>query len=177
MDKATKAPWTPRSGKDEISGYVWLPRMLDKARHLMQGPSDGYLALEDSYMDRLLLQHWKLKGDQIRGWVKEGLDDAAIAARIAAHAGEDEPARSAWSESFRQKYGIVLGLIDATEERVPAGVGGEVLRVVGRASNQIYDKVTEARPWQLALGVAGILVGGVVAVLVTSALRDQSGPK
>lgn len=122
-------PWAPRSGYEQVGGYVWLPRLLDKVRQVVSGAPGEYYALETSPIDQAALGMWHVTGDQIRAWVIEGLSDEAIADRIASATGADEAGRRAFTRNFLLMWGPALLVFDADEGRLK-GPAGAVLRAV-----------------------------------------------
>jgi hypothetical protein len=137
--------WHPRSGFDEAGGYMWLPRLLDKLRRAEAQPDVPYLILAASPLDAFFLADHRLKGDQLRGWVREGLSDEQIAERIAAHAGEDAAARARWNLGFKLKYFLFLKALDADEGRLGAGPGVAALKAVADASFLIASRLNGLR--------------------------------
>lgn len=119
--------WAPRSGYDQVGGYVWLPRLLDKVRRVHSGAPGEYFALETSPIDQSALGMWRVTGDQIREWVNEGLSDEAIADRLAEATGTDEAGRRAFTRNFLLLWGPALLVFDADEGRTK-GPAGALLR-------------------------------------------------
>lgn len=132
---AAASEWHPRSGHDMVDGYVWLPRMLSKARRGRTDALGDYLSLENSMMDSFFLRGLGLTGAQVRGWLDEGLADEAIVARIAEVAGHpDLAARERWSRGFSRKFGLAFTAIDADEDRLPPGPLASLLRAALNAA-------------------------------------------
>lgn len=126
--RALTTPWLPRSGFDEVGGYIWLGRLLDKARRLQEGGDLGdYLLFEASPMDGMALRGWKVTGVQLAAWVAEGLSDEAIAHRVAAAAGHDPAAQRRWNGRFLLLNGLFLKGNDADEGRIPPGLQATLL--------------------------------------------------
>src|SRR5687768_7179395 len=121
-------PWNPRSPHESVAGYVWLPRLLDKARRALVDPLTGHVSLDDSFMDTRFLKAHGLKSGQIVAWLREGLADAAIADRIAEHSGRGDADRETWSRRFTWFYKIGFVAIDADEGRRRPGPMTSVLR-------------------------------------------------
>jgi hypothetical protein len=128
MSDAAMPTWSPRGPLAEVGGYIWLPRLLDKARQLAAEPNVGYVSLDASFMDTQFMRALRLSSAQLDGWIKEGLSDEAIAARIAQHAGHDEAAAAAWSARFSGKFGLAFLAMDADEGRMAPGPLQQVLK-------------------------------------------------
>ena len=54
--------WHPRSGFARVGGYVWLPRMLDKVRHVLETGNPNYYMLEASPVDQAALAGLRITG-------------------------------------------------------------------------------------------------------------------
>ena len=121
----------PPSPFETADGLVWLPRLLAKAR-LARGEGLGaYLIFEDSPLDAWALAEWKTSGPDLMGWLDEGLDDVAIAARVGAKMGaRTTAARQDWSRGFLRRWGWFYRAIDADEGRLPPGFEASLLRAM-----------------------------------------------
>lgn len=86
----------PRSPFDELDGFPWLPRMIDKTRALVAGRPGDYSPFPGPG-DRGFLKHFGVDAEGFRKQVEAGASDEAIAEWVAAHAknGTDE-AKSAF---------------------------------------------------------------------------------
>lgn len=118
MAATAETPWSPRSGLETAGGYVWLPRLLDKARRENAQALGDYKSFEKSPIDLAALKAWKVSPSQFRAWVAEGLDEGAIADRLAAHLGHDEGGRKRWSDGFKLQWYPVIMILEADEGRV-----------------------------------------------------------
>ncbi|MDB5097455.1 MAG: hypothetical protein JWM80_1876 [Cyanobacteria bacterium RYN_339] len=85
---------TPRSPFDELEGYAWLPRMIDKARAFYAG-THGEYSPYPCMGDKGFLGAFQLDANAIGDLIKGGADDEAIAAYVRQHAHGDK-------EAFRQ---------------------------------------------------------------------------
>jgi hypothetical protein len=136
----------PRSGFDTLNGYVALPRMLDKARLKRTDPDCPYFAFEASPLDAKLLTRLKLTGAQVTAWLDEGLDDVAIAERIAAHAGHAELAdRQRWSQRFLRTDGWIMHMLDADEGRREPGLVTSLLQGLSNSIFPVMKVVNRVR--------------------------------
>ena len=109
--------WVPKSPREEIDGFVWLPRLLDKARQTMKAGPGEFLALEASFLDRAFLRRWQVSGDQIREWLTEGRSDEAISREIGARACATKAEKHRWSQRFLTVYRVIFDLMDVDEGR------------------------------------------------------------
>lgn len=75
----------PRSPFDQLDGYAWLPRMIDKARAEFAGTNGEYSAYPCPG-DQSFLKHFGLDPRPLGELIKGGADDAAIAAHVRQHA-------------------------------------------------------------------------------------------
>jgi hypothetical protein len=116
--------FAPRSGFEKVGGYVWLPRMLDKVRQVLAGSAGEYYALESSPIDQTALRGLRVTGDQVRGWVGEGLSDEAIAQRIREAGGV---APEAFNRMFLLTWAAPMMVFEADEGRLQ-GPGGAILK-------------------------------------------------
>lgn len=108
----------PPSGFAQAGGYLWLPRMLDKVRRLSHGPLQDYYALEDSPVDLGALMLLGVGPETIRGWVAEGLDDEAIASRLADARGHKDAEKRSFNRRFKLMWYPVLLVLEADEGRI-----------------------------------------------------------
>jgi hypothetical protein len=81
----------PRSPFDELAGYAWLPRLIDKARAHYAGTRGEYSAYPCPG-DRGFLGFFKLDANALGEKIKSGADDAAIARYVHSIAQGDQAA-------------------------------------------------------------------------------------
>jgi hypothetical protein len=74
----------PRSPFDELNGFPWLPRMLDKARAHFAGTRGEYAAYPCPG-DKNFLGFFGLDAGALGALVRDGESDEAIAAWVALH--------------------------------------------------------------------------------------------
>jgi hypothetical protein len=74
----------PRSPFDELNGFPWLPRMLDKARAHFAGTRGEYAAYPCPG-DKNFLGFFGLDAHALGALVRDGESDEAIAAWVAQH--------------------------------------------------------------------------------------------
>ena len=121
----------PPSPFATAGGFVWLPRMLHKARLARTGGLGEYLVFEDSPLDQVALARWRVTGAQVGAWLDQGLDDEAIATQLATTLGLDAAGRARWSERFMGGWrGPFFRCIDADEGRTPPGLATTVRKAV-----------------------------------------------
>jgi hypothetical protein len=75
----------PRSPFDELGGFPWLPRMLDKARAHFAGTRGEYSAYPCAG-DKNFLDFFGLDADALGALVRDGESDEAIAVWVKQHA-------------------------------------------------------------------------------------------
>jgi hypothetical protein len=78
----------PRSPFDEIDGFAWLPRLIDKARAFYAGKHGEYSAYP-CMGDKGFLGAFQLDHVALGELIKSGADDAAIGAYVKDHAKGD----------------------------------------------------------------------------------------
>lgn len=78
----------PRSPLDEIDGYRWLPRLIDKARALFAGTIGDYTPYPCG-ADQRFLKTFGLDKDALGDLIKRGASDAEVAAWVRSQAGPD----------------------------------------------------------------------------------------
>ena len=135
----------PRSGFDEVEGYVALPRMLHKARLKRQQPDFIYFVLEASPLDALILKRLNLTGDQVRTWLDEGWDDVQIAREASRLNGHDQAAREAWSRKLLLTHRVLLMMLDADEGRMEDGAAKSALRALGSTTYAVMKRINRLR--------------------------------
>src|ERR1700743_2666157 len=81
----------PRSPFDELAGYSWLPRLIDKARAQCAGTRGEYSAYPCPG-DRGFLGFFKLDAKALGQQIESGADDGAIASYVCANAKGDQAA-------------------------------------------------------------------------------------
>ena len=74
----------PRSPFSQLDGFVFLPRVIDKARATAAGTNGEYNF--DCPMDQAFFGFWGVEAQGFMAQVKEGRDDAALAAYVREHA-------------------------------------------------------------------------------------------
>ena len=125
----------PRSGRDSVAGLVWLPRLLDKARHCEASPSgrlvDGYCYGDNDFIDKQLIAFLRTDDVTISGLVREHPDDAEVARILVERSGRTPAEVEAFSASFRRKN-LNFVLLEADEGRL-GGPKGAVLKFVYNA--------------------------------------------
>jgi hypothetical protein len=81
----------PRSPFDELAGYAWLPRLIDKARAQYAGTRGEYSAYPCPG-DRGFLGFFKLDPKALGQKIESGADDEVIASYVCANAKGDQAA-------------------------------------------------------------------------------------
>lgn len=113
--------WTPVSGFNKAGGYMWLPRLLDKVRHVIAGDAGEYYALEASPIDQAALRGWRVSAEQVRGWVQGGLPDEAIGQQIRQIGGVDP---EVFNRLWVLAWGVPMLTFEADEGRMTGPAAG-----------------------------------------------------
>ena len=132
------AAWMPRhAGREAAAGLVWLPRLIDKGRRVLEGEAagrdllhaGGYLFGVNDPADGDLLRFLGLGNDDVLDVLRREPDDAAAAAELVRRSGRTPAACAAWSARTRRTSGLFLAMMDADEGRRPPGVSTTLLRL------------------------------------------------
>lgn len=92
----------PRSPFDELDGFAWLPRMLDKARAFFAGTHGEYTAYPCPG-DKTFLKHFGLDPTALGAVIKGGASDEEVARWVATHAKDpSDGAKAAFRRSLRE---------------------------------------------------------------------------
>ena len=142
--------WTPPSGYDELSGCVWLPRLLAKARrHVAAAELGDYMFGDHDYLDAWLLRFLRTDEATVCAAVRSDGDDRAVARRLVEKSGRapDELARFRRHFTFWNAPWLVM--IDADEGRT-RGPAARLLnfvynRVVVPPAIAVYRRATARR--------------------------------
>lgn len=74
----------PRSPAQKLGPYIWLPRLIDKARASLAGTIGEYIY--NCPMDQKVFEFLSLKADDFKSTVDESDDDSDILAWVQEHA-------------------------------------------------------------------------------------------
>ncbi len=181
------AAWRPRhAGGEAAAGLVWLPRLLDKGRRVLEGEAAGRDLLHDGgYLfgvndpaDGDLLRFLRLDNDAVLEVLRREPDDAAAAAELVRRSGRTPAECAAWSARTLRASALFLAMMDADEGRRPRGIRTTLLRlaynglvmppgylVYRRAERRRLAAGTPPagdgeRVPAIALAAAGVLAGG-----------------
>ena len=134
----TQAPadWMPRhAGRERAAGCVWLPRLIDKGRRVLEGQAAGRDLLGDYHFgvndsaDTQLLRFLGMTNEDVLAVLRQYADDAA-AAELVRRGGRTPAECAAWSARFVRRLGPFLALLDADEGRRAPGAGTTALRLI-----------------------------------------------
>lgn len=126
--------WIPCSWEEQIQGLIFLPRMLAKGRQFLKSKSEGqdlmngFLFGDFDYADRMILKFLRLKDARVLTLLREGLDDAAMAAALIRESGRTPDEIQAWSRYFRRINAPFTPMWDADEGRRAPGLGTSLLK-------------------------------------------------
>jgi hypothetical protein len=103
----------PRRWSDDLDGFRWLPRMIDKARMSSGGELATYL-FGHSPIDRGLMSRLGVTTAEFANVVADSPDDAAVLTALRAR-GFDEARVRRWSARLPSPYQVIIRLIDMDE--------------------------------------------------------------
>lgn len=132
--EAALNPWMPRSWREEIMGCVFLPRMLEKGRRVLeckrQGRDlmNGYLFGDFDYADGMLLRFLRTNEARVVELLRRVPEDVAVAGVLISESGRTRPEIDAWSRRFRRINAAFTAMWDADEGRRKPGLGTSLLR-------------------------------------------------
>jgi hypothetical protein len=125
--------WIPCSGRDSVEGLVWLPRLLEKARHAEASQSgrliDGYCYGDNDFIDKQLLAFLRTDDVTISGLVREHPADADVAKMLVERSGRSHAECEAFSTTLRRKL-FDFVLIEADEGRLRPGLKASILKFI-----------------------------------------------
>lgn len=126
--------WMPRPWNAELMGCIWLPRLLDKGRQVLesrrQGNNlmNGYLFGDLDYADGKLLTFLRTNDAHVLELLQESADDEAVARRLMSESGRSAAEVLAWSARFRRVNAPFAAMWDADEGRRAPGVGTTLIK-------------------------------------------------
>lgn len=125
--------WMPRPWSDELAGCVFLPRMLEKGRRVLQGERtgrdlmNGYLFGDLDYADGQMLRFLRTNETRVRELLAALDDEAAVAETLFREARRSPGEIAAWSRRFRRVNTPFTPMWDADEGRRAPGWGTSLL--------------------------------------------------
>lgn len=126
--------WCPPSGCDEIDGCIWLPRLITKARRVLElgtGNTIGeYMFGDNDPADSELLRFLGLSSQQVLNVVGAENDDVVAAKRLLAMSRKTGAQCAKFTRRFRLMMAPFLAMMDADEDRMPPGLRTSLLRFV-----------------------------------------------
>jgi hypothetical protein len=126
--------WIPPSGRDELSGCMWMPRLLAKARRYAASPDamGEYMFGDHDFLDAKLLRFLNANGEAICGLVRSEPDDGIVATRLLAASGRSPQDVVHWNRRFVRFNGPFLLMIDADEGRAHGALAQSLSFVYNR---------------------------------------------
>lgn len=127
--------WMPRPLKDELLGLIFLPRMLEKGRQVLEGGRqgrdlmNGYLFGDFDALDRGLLKFLRTKDARVLALLRASDADAVVAGTLIRESGRTAAEIRAWNKRFLLLNAPFLAMIDADEGRREPGLGTSLLRL------------------------------------------------
>lgn len=126
--------WMPPSWREELKGFIFLPRTLRKGRRVLAGRRqgrnlmNGFLFGDFDYADGSILRFLRTKETRVLELLGESEDDAAVADTLIRESGRSAAEIKAWNRRFRTINGIFLAMWDADEGRRAPGVATSLLK-------------------------------------------------
>lgn len=123
------ANWLPRRWNAELSGCIWLPRLLDKGRQVLLSRQhrkdlmNGYLFGDFDYADRQLIKFLRTNDAHVLSLLSDMGDDEAVATALIRESGRSPEEIQAWSKRFRTLNAPFIPMWDADEGRRKPGIG------------------------------------------------------
>ncbi|WP_455377078.1 hypothetical protein, partial [Petrachloros mirabilis] len=121
--------WMPRPWNAELMGCLWLPRMLDKGRKVLeserqgQNLMNGYLYGDFDYADGKLLKFFRTNDVRVLELLRKFNDDEAVAQALISESGRSADEIRAWGTRFRMVNAPFTAMWDADEGRRKPGIG------------------------------------------------------
>jgi len=115
---------------------VWLPRLLDKGRRVLEGEVAGrdllgeYLFGVNDPADAELLRFLDMTNEDVLAVLRREPDDARAAAELVRLSGRTPAECAAWSHRYLRWNGPFLAMMDADEGRRSPGAGTTALRLI-----------------------------------------------
>lgn len=127
------ASWIPVSGRDEACGCAWLPRMIQKARRIVDSGADrkrvdDYIFGRNDPVDGMLLRFLGISDEHVLDIVRAVPDDRAAAMQIVSTSGKTPEQCAAFSRKLMRLNGPFLAMMDADEGRRKPGLVTAFLR-------------------------------------------------
>lgn len=132
-NQATINSWMPRPWSDELLGCVFLPRMLEKGRRVLESERtgrdlmNGFLFGDVEYADKQMLGFLKTNETRVRQLLSEHSDDAAVATILFREGSRSAEDIQEWNRHFRRKNAPFTPMWDADEGRRAPGIGTSLL--------------------------------------------------
>jgi hypothetical protein len=127
--------WMPRPWNEELMGCIWLPRMLDKGRRVLeskrqgQNLMNGYLFGDFDYADGKLLKFLRTKDVHVLELLRESDVDEAVARTLIRESGRSADEIQGWCIRFRTFNAPFIAMWNADEGRRAPGVGTSLLKL------------------------------------------------
>lgn len=127
--------WMPGPWNRELRGCVFLPRMIEKGRRVLEGERhaadlmNGYCFGDFDYADGMLFRFLRTDEERVLALLRTLEDDDAVAARLLADSGRSAEEVQQWSQRFRRINAPFTAMWDADEGRHRPGLGATLLRL------------------------------------------------
>lgn len=125
--------WMPRSCRDTIGGLIWLPRMIHKARRLVDEDAHGkrvgeYIFGRHDPADAQVLRFLGISDEEALDIVRAIPDDDGAALQMISMSGKTSAQCAAFSRRFATVMAPFLAMMDADEGRRKPGALTSFLR-------------------------------------------------
>lgn len=118
--------WMPCSGLETVDGMVWVKRLVQKARRMLESERagtdlmNGYLFGENDYVDGKVLRFLGIRDVFILDTVRGNPDDASAARTVLARSGRSPEELRAFGARLRKSM-AGFAFMEADEGRMPPG--------------------------------------------------------
>jgi len=119
--------WMPRPWSDQLMGFIFLPRMLQKGRRVLESGREGrdlmsgYLFGDFDYADGSLLKFLRTNEARVVALLRECEEDTDVAERLIRESGRSAAEIQAWNKRFRRVNALFMAMWDADEGRRAPG--------------------------------------------------------
>ncbi len=127
--------WIPCSGLESVDGLVWVKRIVQKGRRLLEDRRtdtnwlDGYLFGESDFVDGKVIRFLHSSNEAVLEGVRIEPDDVCVAQNLIAASGRSSDEVAQFSKQLRKEVGNFM-LMEADEGRLPPGLRTSMIRLI-----------------------------------------------
>lgn len=131
--ESSPTPWMPGPWNREMHGCVFLPRMLEKGRRVLEGERqgrdlmNGFCFGDYDYADSMLFRFLRTSEAKVIELQRTHANDDEVAAELIKASGRTPEQIRAWSKRFRLINAPFTAMWEADEGRRPPGLGTSLL--------------------------------------------------